>query len=128
MDNELNDYEKALLLQRYQDAGKNKTATFDECCEMWKRGIHPVSDTMREMAESVSGQSRYDGGNLEAIVVIEALGLLLASRGVDPKKIYALQQVVRYIWRLGAKDAMDTELGKAENYIHRARTGEWLEK
>lgn len=112
---ELNDYEKAIQSLRLADEHRLEK-------------IYPISDAMKEMAESVSGQSRYDGGELEAIVVIEALGVLLARRGVDPKKIYHLQQVVRYIWRLGAKDAMDTELGKAENYIHRARTGEWLEK
>lgn len=114
-DEELNDYEKAIARQRLE-------------AERRLENRHPISNAMKEITESVSGQSRYDGGELEAIVVIEALGMLLARRGVDPKKVYALQQVVRYIWRLGAKDAMDTELGKAENYIHRARTGEWLEK
>lgn len=28
--------------------------------------------------------------------------------------------------RGGRKDALDIELGKAENYLHHALTGEWL--
>ena len=35
---------------------------------------------------------------------------------------------VKHILRAGLKDDVDCELKKAENYLHRARTGEWLEK
>lgn len=33
---------------------------------------------------------------------------------------------VKHLLRCGRKDGVYTELKKAENYIHRARTGEWL--
>ena len=32
---------------------------------------------------------------------------------------------VKYLLRCGSKDAPEEELRKAENYIHRARTGRW---
>ena len=34
-------------------------------------------------------------------------------------------QALKYLLRLGAKDAADSELGKAESYTHRARTSKW---
>lgn len=78
--------------------------------------------------ETVSGKARYREGKLECIDIIEELGEILSSRNISQKKIYNLQQVVRYIWRLGAKDNVDIELGKALNYLWRAKNCEWLEK
>ena len=31
-----------------------------------------------------------------------------------------------HLGRLGLKDVVNLELKKAENYLHKARTGEWL--
>lgn len=36
------------------------------------------------------------------------------------------ENVLKYLLRAGRKDALDIELGKAENYLHHALTGEWL--
>lgn len=33
---------------------------------------------------------------------------------------------LKYLLRAGRKDALSEELGKAENYLHHALTGEWL--
>lgn len=33
---------------------------------------------------------------------------------------------VKHLLRAGLKDDVDLELKKAENYLHKARTGEWL--
>lgn len=34
---------------------------------------------------------------------------------------------LKYLLRSGRKDALSKELGKAENYLHHALTGQWLE-
>jgi len=33
----------------------------------------------------------------------------------------------KYLLRMGRKDQSDKELDKAANYIHRARTGRWID-
>jgi hypothetical protein len=35
---------------------------------------------------------------------------------------------VKHLLRAGLKDDVDIELLKAENYLHKARTGEWLDE
>lgn len=32
----------------------------------------------------------------------------------------------KYLLRLGKKDDINIEMAKAENYLHHARTGEWI--
>lgn len=34
---------------------------------------------------------------------------------------------IKYLLRLGRKDSAEKELDKAANYIHRARTGRWID-
>ena len=36
-----------------------------------------------------------------------------------------IAMAVKYLLRCGSKDAPEEELRKAENYLHRARTGRW---
>ena len=35
---------------------------------------------------------------------------------------------VKHLLRAGLKDDVDVELKKAEDYLHKARTGDWLEE
>ena len=44
----------------------------------------------------------------------------------DFKKALWTAFAVKHLGRLGLKDRVDLELKKAENYLHKARTGEWL--
>ena len=44
----------------------------------------------------------------------------------DFKKALWTAFAVKRLGRLGLKDRVDLELKKAENYLHKARTGEWL--
>lgn len=78
--------------------------------------------------ETVSGSSRY-GGKVETIDYIEQMCLVWAENGLPANVIFNLGQVLKYVSsRLGKKDDIKIELGKAENYLHRAITGEWKEK
>lgn len=44
----------------------------------------------------------------------------------DFKKALWVSFALKHLGRLGLKDDADLELKKAENYLHKARTGEWL--
>lgn len=75
--------------------------------------------------ETVSGQSRY-GGKVETIDYIEYMGECWSKNGLTQQQIFCLQQTLKYISsRLGKKDDVEIELGKAKNYLHRAMTGKW---
>jgi hypothetical protein len=61
-------------------------------------------------------ESYYHSHKMEAIEIIEAFGL-----------DFNLGNAIKYILRAGRKTENSKEdLQKAENYIHRAVTGEWL--
>lgn len=71
-----------------------------------------------------------EGGDVEPIVAMEAaacIGIPAEYHPVARRNLH-VAQALKYLLRLGAKDAADSELGKAENYIHRARTGGWPKK
>lgn len=73
----------------------------------------------------------YSRGKIETIDYLEDLMCSLISNGVNPKVAYDVVAAIKYLSpRLGSKDNTPIELDllKAENYIHRARTGEWLPK
>lgn len=73
----------------------------------------------------------YANGDFETIDYIENLMCSLITNGVNPKVAYDVAAAIKYLsTRLGSKiDApIELDLLKAENYIHRARTGEWIPK
>ena len=73
----------------------------------------------------------YDGGEVETIVYLEGLITALIRNGVEPKRAHNIVAATKYLSsRLGAKadQPIELDLMKAENYIHRARTGKWLPK
>ena len=79
------------------------------------------------MKETATGT--YYDGKIETIKYLEYIIEALVKNGVEPSKAYNVAMALKYLSsRLGAKDPVDVELLKAENYIHRARTGEWLPK
>ena len=64
---------------------------------------------------------------VEPIVVLESQ----ICRGL-PEELHAtvkrnfnVAMATKYLLRLGEKDAGATEIAKAQNYLHRAMTGEW---
>ena len=97
-----------------------------------------ISETSEEKAktESAPKNSRtatgeYYDGEVETIVYLECLATALIKNGVEPKQVHNIVAATKYLSsRLGAKadQPIELELMKAENYIHRARTGKWLPK
>ena len=41
---------------------------------------------------------------------------------------FSIAMATKYLLRCGSKDEPEEELRKAENYLHRARTGKWPSK
>lgn len=71
----------------------------------------------------------YKKGSFQTIDVIEEF-LDNESRLITAKQKYLIGNAIKYLSRAGLKgstpeDAI-TDLKKAENYIHRAITGEWI--
>lgn len=78
--------------------------------------------------EQVSGKTRYSlPGGVETEDVIACVMDNAFMSTCDMYKAWDVGNALKYLLRFGRKDGCDMELGKAENYIHHARTGEWLE-
>lgn len=76
--------------------------------------------------EKVKGK-HYEIGNIETIRIIEAI----VGRDEIPRKpAYAIGNAVKYLLRCGAKNGerWQEDVAKAENYLHRALTGEWMKE
>lgn len=62
----------------------------------------------------------------EAIDIIE---YVIDNDNFTPSQSFAIGNALKYLLRLGRKNSViESELYKAENYIHRARTGKWIDK
>lgn len=73
----------------------------------------------------------YYGGKFETIDYLEYMMVKLLENNVPPERAYDVTCALKYLSpRLGAKadQPIELDLMKAENYIHRARTGKWLDK
>ena len=70
----------------------------------------------------------YASKVIEPILVIEQV--MSTAKEVPEEARYSVGQAIRYLMRVGTKAGEDwrKELDKAENYIHRARTGQWIGK
>lgn len=78
--------------------------------------------------EHVSGKDRYSEGAVETIVYIESMMKAWEKNDIPADVAYNLGQVLRYLSsRLGVKDDVKVELGKAHNYLYRAINGKWFE-
>ena len=60
---------------------------------------------------------------------IELVELVMARKSIPRVQAYMISHALRYILRLGVKTSdWKTDAAKAENYLHRAITGEWITK
>ena len=83
----------------------------------------------RNSEETVSGKNRYGGGSIETIDYIESVTKCWIENGVPPDMIFNLGQALKYLSsRLGKKDDIYVELGKAHNYLYRAINKKWFEE
>lgn len=76
--------------------------------------------------EKVKGK-HYDIAGISTIVILESI----AERGDIPRKaVFPICNAVKYLIRCGAKkgESWRDDVAKAENYLHRARTGEWMKE
>lgn len=64
-----------------------------------------------------------DDIRMECIYVIENV---LAERKLSAYEGYLLGNVIKYLYRAGAKGDFHEDLEKAENYLHRLRTDKWI--
>ena len=72
----------------------------------------------------------YYDGKVETIDYLEYMMVKLLENNVPPERAYDVVCALKYLSpRLGAKSdqPIQLDLMKAENYIHRARTGKWLD-
>ena len=64
------------------------------------------------------------------IDVTDMLEQVINNGNLPPSQAYAVGNAVKCLLGLGRKDGdgVDVELYKAENYLHRARTGRWIKQ
>lgn len=73
----------------------------------------------------------YATKKMETIDHLEHMMVTLLENNIPPERAYDVVCALKYLSsRLGAKHDTPYQLDllKAENYIHRARTGRWLDK
>ena len=68
----------------------------------------------------------YKAGNFETIDVLEDF-VSIDNRKLTPRQKYDVSQALKCLLRVGLKGPAEVDLQKAENYIHRALTGEWID-
>lgn len=79
--------------------------------------------------EKVDGHDRYTlrGGVKAEDVIADVMERVESVEGFGMSQAWDVGNALKYLLRAGRKDALDIELGKAENYLHHAITGQWLE-
>ena len=82
--------------------------------------------TKKTELEKVKGK-HYDIAGISTIEILESS----AERVDIPRKaIFPICNAVKYLLRCGAKqgESWRDDVAKAENYLHRALTGEWMKE
>ena len=88
-----------------------------------------VADKILKNSQTATGD--YYDGKFETIDYLEYMIVKLLENNMAPERAYDVVCALKYLSpRLGAKadQPVELDLMKAENYIHRARTGKWLDK
>lgn len=88
-----------------------------------------LTDKMLKNCQTATGE--YYDGKFETIDYLEYMMVKLLKNNMAPERAYDVVCALKYLSpRLGAKadQPIELDLMKAENYIHRARTGKWLDK
>lgn len=86
---------------------------------------------MAEQTKNTATGFYYDSKGVETITYLSILAEAFARAGIPPKQAMCIIFACKYLsTRLGTKPdtPVEVDLLKAENYIHRARTGKWLPK
>ena len=83
-------------------------------------------ETKKTELEKVKGK-HYDIAGISTIAILESI----AERvDISRRAIFPICNAVKYLLRCGAKkgESWSDDVAKAENYLHRARTGEWMKE
>lgn len=80
----------------------------------------------KEINNKVQGKHYDLGCGVETIKIIETI---VNRENIPRKAAYAIGNAVKYLLRTGVKEGeyWQDDVAKAENYLHRALTGEWKE-
>ena len=78
---------------------------------------------MKNKINKVQGK-HYDSCGVETIEIIESV---VTREKLPRKAAYNVGNAIKYLLRAGLKDgeSWEDDVAKAENYLHRARTGVW---
>lgn len=98
----------------------------DKCEDLNKL---PSEKENKSKGDDYRDTSSYHGasGVYEPINVMDYMAKEYVKRGIPADKAMELCLSLKYLLRLGTKDDVEKELFKAENFIHRARCGKWME-
>lgn len=78
--------------------------------------------------EKVDGRDRYGICGIQAEeIIVDVMERVDLIEGFGMAQAWDVGNALKYLLRAGMKDHLSIELGKAENYLHHAITGEWLE-
>lgn len=94
-----------------------------------RHSIEPLFQDVPKNSQTATGE--YYAGKVETIDYLENMMVKLLENNVPPERAYDVECALKYLSpRLGAKSdqPIQLDLMKAENYVHRARTGKWLDK
>lgn len=69
--------------------------------------------------------THYDIAGISTIVILDSIA---ERKDIPRKAIFPICNAVKYLLRCGAKpgESWQDDVAKAENYLHRVRTGEWM--
>lgn len=93
-----------------------------------------ISDELKTCGETkrnagypdVDGRERYEVRGIQTEDIIAEVMRNAATCGLGMAACWDVGNATKYLLRLGRKDDKESELGKAENYLHHALTGEWI--
>lgn len=83
-----------------------------------------ILETIEENPAGIK-PSHYDIG-IDVAQVQELVAQNVLNATLDSKKALWVASALKHLLRIGLKDEVDLELKKAEDYLHRARTGHFI--
>lgn len=86
----------------------------------------PAKETMKASMQDACDPEHYKGMRVEVIDILE--DFVSQPSTLSQKQRLCVAQALRYLLRAGRKGIADIDLQKAENYIHRALTGQWIDR
>lgn len=92
-------------------------------------GRSKMSQKKVDSIKNVFVPNHYKEGPVETIEILESI-VSSENRKLTPKQKFCVAQAVRYLLRAGLKGTEEDtlkDLQKADNYVHRALTGSWID-